>query len=205
MDVLILIFSLCVLGVIIYAILDNSDSLKERNEKLRIEKEQKERIEKEREEARLKAKKEWHSLLDERTQKYGTLTAEIGFGSNKENHIYVYEQSKTIFILGKKYDFKDIFSCNIEKYLHKKGTTTHTTTPDKGEMAIEQFLWGMGQKYNVKSTTETKTTSDIYFYKVYIGINSISEPQIGFKVVSSDTANRIKNLINIIINQNNQQ
>ncbi len=174
-----------------------------RNAKKEKDKAEKLQIEKEREEVRLKAQKEWENLLEERIKVYGGLTKQINIGYKRENNIYVYEESKTIFIMGKKYMFKEIISCNIEKSLYRKGRTTQTTTPDKFEMAEQQVLWGMGQKYNVKSTTRIEQSPDIYKYIVYIGINSISTPQIQFTLSSIDVANEINNLINVIIALNN--
>lgn len=174
-----------------------------RNAKKEKDKAEKLQIEKEREEVRLKAQKEWENLLEERIKVYGGLTKQINIGYKRENNIYVYEESKTIFIMGKKYMFKEIISCNIEKCLYRKGRTTQTTTPDKFEMAEQQVLWGMGQKYNVKSTTRIEQSPDIYRYIVYIGINSISTPQIQFTLSSIDVANEINNLINVIIALNN--
>ena len=174
-----------------------------RNAKKEKDKAEKLQIEKEREEVRLKAQKEWDNLLEERIKVYGGLTKQINIGYKRENNIYVYEESKTIFIMGKKYMFKEIISCNIEKSLYRKGRTTQTTTPDKFEMAEQQVLWGMGQKYNVKSTTRIEQSPDIYKYIVYIGINSISTPQIQFTLSSINVANEINNLINIIIALNN--
>lgn len=174
-----------------------------RNAKKEKDKAEKLQIEKEREEVRLKAQKEWENLLEDRIKVYGGLTKQINIGYKRENNIYVYEESKTIFIMGKKYMFKEIISCNIEKSLYRKGRTTQTTTPDKFEMAEQQVLWGMGQKYNVKSTTRIEQSPDIYKYIVYIGINSISTPQIQFTLSSIDVANEINNLINVIIALNN--
>lgn len=174
-----------------------------RNAKKEKDRAEKIQIEKEREEERVKAQKEWENLLEERIKVYGGLTKQINIGYKRENNIYVYEESKTIFIMGKKYMFNDIISCNIEKSLYRKGRTTQTTTPDKFEMAEQQVLWGMGQKYNVKSTTRIEKSPDIYRYIVYIGINSISSPQIQFTLSSIDVANEINNLINVIINLNN--
>ena len=88
-----------------------------RNAKKEKDKAEKLQIEKEREEVRLKAQKEWENLLEERIKVYGGLTKQINIGYKRENNIYVYEESKTIFIMGKKYMFKEIISCNIEKSL----------------------------------------------------------------------------------------
>lgn len=158
------------------------------------------RIRKERKEAKLKAQLEWDSLLESRRNKYGILTKQIDLRGNKNDNIFVYEEGRVLFIQGDKYSFKDILSCSVEKLLVTKGKTTYTTTPDKGEMAREQVLWGMGQSYNVKSTTQAVTTPDVYKYVIYIGINSISSPQIQLSVSSSSLANEINNLMNVIIN-----
>lgn len=164
---------------------------------------------KEQEEAKLKKEQEWKNLLDKRAEIYGNLTKHIAVNYNeKESDIYVYEESKTIFILGKQYTFSDILSCRIETICKRGKPTSYTTTttPDKGEMALQQLLYGSGQKYNVKSHSEThvKTTPDTYIYKVYIGVKSISEPQIVITKYLSDKANEINSLINVIIDSNKQ-
>ena len=117
----------------------------------------------------------------------------------------VLEATKTIFIKNKKYSFSDILSCNVEQVLFKKGTETHVTTPDKIEMASEQALWGMGKKYNVKTTTVVTTTPDQYKYVVYIGIRSISDPQIQISFDKQTKANEIKNLMIAIMEISKQE
>lgn len=142
-------------------------------------------------------KLERQTLLDEREREFGILTKEIRI--DRDKYIHVYEGGKTIFILEQAYKFEDILTCSIEKVLVKKGTTTQITTPDRREMAEQQVLWGMGQKYNVKSTTQIRTTPDEYKYVVYIGVNSISNPQISLTTKSHYIANEICSLINVII------
>lgn len=194
---LLIIIPICII------IINKIKTYSDRKEQEYLEKDaEKKRIDKEQVEARLKAQKEWESTLDERAKAYGSLTKQIKIGYKKENNIYVYEETKTIFIMGKKYIFDDILSCNIEKILYQKGQTTQVTTPDKFEMAEQEVLWGMGQKYNVKSTTRIEKKPDIYKYIIYIGINSISTPQIQFTLSSIDIANEINNLINVIVNLN---
>ena len=179
-----------------------------RNEAVREEEEKKkmlirEQMEKKREEAKLKAENDWKTLLEEREKEYGCITKRINITSDKANDIYVYEEGKVLFMLGNKYSFNDIISCTIEKCVHRKGSVTQTTTPDKYQMAEQQFLYGMGQKYNVKSTTHIEQTPDIYRYVVYIGLNSISIPQISFNIFNADVANEVKNLMNAIVSSRN--
>ena len=132
------------------------------------------------------------------------LTKEIHITYSKEQDIYVYEEGQIIFMLGKKFSFHDLLSCSIDKVLIRKGRTTQVTTPDKREMAEQQVLWGIGQKYNVRTATHIETSPDIYKYVIYVGIRSISEPQISFSVRTPDVANEIYNLINVIINARQQ-
>lgn len=195
----IVIFALTFIGIIISHI-NNKKLQREEEEKRQKQKEKR----REKEEKRIQEEAE-KIILEQRVKEYGCLTKRISTLSGKENDIFVYEESKTIFMMGKKYMFNDILSCNIEKQLYTKGRTMHIiTTPDKGEMAVQQVLWGMGQKYNVKSTTRIEQRPDVYKYIVYIGINSISSPQIQFEFFSSKVANEINNLINVIINYNNK-
>lgn len=167
------------------------------------EMEERKRAHKELEESKLKAQKEWDRLLSEREKELGGLTKLIKIGGRKEDDIYIYEDTQTIFILGKKYVFKDILSCSVEKVVQKKGQTTYTTSPDSGEMAVQQLLYGMGKSYNVKSTTQVQTTPDHFVYIVTIGIRSISSPQIEFSIKSRSIANEINNLIKVINSINN--
>lgn len=187
-------FALCFIGIIISHI-NNKKLQKEEEEKRQKQKE----IRREEKKKRIQAEK---ITLEQRVKEYGCLTKRISTLSGKENDIFVYEESKTIFIMGKKYMFNDILSCYIEKQLYTKGRTTHITTPDKGEMATQEFLYGMGKKYNVKTTTTVVSSPDTYKYLVYIGVNSISSPQIQFEFFSSKVANEINNLMNVIINNN---
>ena len=192
----IVIIALPIIGMIISHI--NNKKLQREKEEIR----QKEKeIRREEEEKRIQAEK---IILEQRVKEYGCLTKRISIStfSGKENDIFVYEESKTIFIMGKKYMFNDILSCNIERQLYAKGRTTHITTPDKGEMATQEFLYGMGKKYNVKTTTTVVSSPDTYKYIVYIGVNSISSPQIKIASFSSKIANEINNLMNVIINNN---
>lgn len=197
------IFIVCVILVSCYFFVMKLKETSEKQEKEAAEKaEEKARKEQERAAAEQKAKEEWENLLREREQKFGTLTTKVTIGYNRKEYIYVYEGSKVIFIKGQEYRFNDILSCTVEKNLYQKGTSTYTTTPDKGEMAMEELLWGMGKKYNVSSTTKVEKTPDKYNYIVYVGVNSIKEPQVILKTSFLDIANKVKSLMDVIINSN---
>ena len=197
--VAIIVFGVLV-GLLVYYISSKESAI--RKEQERIKELEKNERRKDWQKKLIQAENDFANLLDQRVKELGCLTKRISFAYEKENDIFVYEESKTIFIMGKKYMFNDILSCNIEKKLYKKGKTTHITTPDKGEMITQELLYGYGKKYNVKSTTEVVSTPDLYRYIVYIGLNSISSPQIYFEISSIQIANEINNLMNVIINYN---
>lgn len=145
-----------------------------------------------------KEKQDWENLLEERTKQYGMLTKHIHIQIDKQKDIYVYEDTKTIFILGDKYSFSEIRSCTIDKEVIRGRTTTMITEPDRFEMNMQELLYGLGKKYNVKSQTKVINTPDIVKYNIYIGTSKISTPQITFTLKVSEKANEIKNLIDII-------
>lgn len=198
---------ICIAGLVLiifcYSLVEKLKVISDKKEIEKIEKaaEQK-RLEEERAKTKAREQAEWENILKEREQKFGSLTTSMAIGYDRKNYIYVYEESKVIFIKGRELTFKDILSCTVEKNLCRKGVTTYTTTPDKGEMAMEELLWGMGKKYNVKTTTHVEKTPDVYNYIVYIGVNSISDPQIELKTSFLDIANKVKSLMDVIINAN---
>ena len=82
----------------------------------------------------------------------------------------------------------------------EKGATTYVTTPNQYEMAREQVLWGMGQRYNVSTQTQVLQQPD----KVCITVNRISNSLIVITPAEQQKALEINSLINVII-RNNQQ
>lgn len=181
---------------LIVAIVQNSPKKRaERQQQLEKERER----QKERELEKIKKDEEWKTLLENREHEFGELTKVVKIRYQRENQIYVYEQSKTIFIDGNKYAFSDILSCEVERIVTAGKVQEFTTTPDKGEMATQEVLYGMGKKYNVKTTTKVVTIPEKVKYKVYIGLKSISTPQITFELNSGEVANEVKNLMNVII------
>ena len=191
MAIVIMLFLVLIVAIVAYA----SIAQKKNQEKIIKREERQQRI-KEREE---RQQKEFEHLLEKRTQEFGSLTKCIHIAYNKENDIYVYENSKTIYILGNKYSFNDFLSCSIEKEIVSKGQKKMVTKPDFLDMATQELLYGHGKKYNVESKTEIYETPDIIKYIIYIGLNSLSTPQISIRLDSSYRANEVCNLINAII------
>lgn len=173
-------------------------AIKER--KLKEESERQQRI-KEKEEQRKQA---WEKEKSIRVEQYGELTKVIKISSDPQDDIYVYENSNTIFIHNEKYLFSDIISCEVEKQIRKKGVVTQVSTPNKSEMSTQELLYGMGKKYNVKTTTVVHSSPDEYRYVICIGLRSISKPMISFSTNHSTRANEVKTLINAIISNNKQ-
>ena len=176
----------------------------QRIQKREAEKEQRRIREQQRKLAAQEKWEKWRQKLEEREEKYGKLTKQIYIDSEEKNCIFVYETAKVVYIKNKKFSFSDILSCNVEEILFKKGTETRVTTPDKHEMATQEILYGMGKKYNVKTTTVVNSTPDQYKYIVYIGVRSISDPQIQISLDKQNKANEIRNLMNVIIEMSKQ-
>lgn len=197
MEFVVIVIGLFSFLFLIVAIVQNSP--KKRAERQRQLEEERER-QKERELEKIKKDEEWKTLLENREYEFGELTKVVKIRYQRENQIYVYEQTKTLFIDGNKYAFSDILSCEVERIVIAGKVQEFTTTPDKGEMATQEVLYGMGKKYNVKTTTKVVTTPEKVKYKVYIGLNSISTPQITFELNSGEVANEVKSLMNAIAN-----
>lgn len=187
---------------IIGALMPESKQAKEQREKQRIERE---KIIKEQVEKKAKEQAEIQSMWAERVAQYGEPTKIFDIYSNPLRNVAIYEPLKIIFINGSKYDFNNILSCRLEtKTRVTKGTETHITKPDSGDMAMEQLLWGMGKKYNVKTETKVIKEPDkiSHTYIVYVGVDDISTPQQKITFYSSDRANELLSVMNIIIKRN---
>lgn len=110
-------------------------------------------------------------------------------------NIFVYSDAKTIVICGREYKFDEIVECHLESQ-----GATYVTTPDRYEMAREQFLYGMGQKYNVRTQTQVYNNPD----KVCITINRFSNSLITITPADQQKALEINSLVNVIIHNNQQ-
>lgn len=113
----------------------------------------------------------------------------------KFGKISVHEQAKTVVINGWEYKFGEIIECHLEQ----QGNTTYVSTPDRFQMAEQQFLYGMGQKYNVRTQTQEFRLPS----KVCITVNRISNPLIVITPSDQQKALEINSLINVIILNNN--
>lgn len=187
--------------IIVFVVCYKMDATKSKAIKETKLKEETERLQraKDKEEQRRQA---WEKEKCIRAEQYGELTKEIKISSNPQDDIYVYENSQTVFIHNEKYLFSDIISCEVEKQIREKGIVTQVSTPNKSEMATQEILYGMGKKYNVKTTTVVKSSPDKYRYVIYIGLKSISKPMISFSTIFATKASEIKNLMNAIIAHN---
>lgn len=184
----------------------------EYEQRLELEAKAKEEAKLEAEKAKLNAERQKakeqaniQMMWAERIAQFGEPTKIVDIYSNPLRNVAIYEPLKIIFINGTKYNFSDILSCRLEtKTKVTKGKETHISKPDSGEMAVEQLLYGMGKKYNVKTQTEIFKEPDkiSYTYFAYIGVNDISNPMQKLTFYSSERANELISLINIIIKRN---
>lgn len=108
--------------------------------------------------------------------------------------IFVYSGAKTIVINNREYKFSEIVECHLES----QGTATYITTPDRYEMAEQQFLYGMGQRYNVSTQTQVIQQPD----KVCVTVNRYSNSLIVITPADQQKAREINSLINVIIHNN---
>lgn len=194
MAALFVIFLVVIIGLLIWAPQQN----KKNQAIAKIREEQEKKIK----EQELEHKRKEETILENRIKEFGELTKKIHIDNDRLKDIYVYEETKTIFILGNKYLFNDILSCYIEKKVTKGQTKTMVTQPNKMDMWTQELLYGQGKKYNVKTETKVYTTPERVKYVVYIGINNLANPQISFVLSWSEKANEVNNLINAIIARN---
>lgn len=174
----------------------------EYEQKIEQEAKAKEKKKLEAEMQRAKEKAEIQSMWAERVAQFGEPTKVFEIYSNPLRNVAIYEPLKIVYINGSKYDFSNILSCRLEtKTRVTKGTETHISKPDSGEMAMEQLLWGMGKKYNVKTETKVVKEPDkiSLTYIVYIGVDDISTPQQKITLYSSERANELVSVMNVII------
>lgn len=202
MDFIIISIFALIIVFSIRSLIPESKQAKEKREKERAEKE---RIIQAQVEEKAKEQAEIQSMWAERVAQYGEPTKIFDIYLNPLRNVAIYEPLKIIFINGSKYDFSNIVSCRLEtKTRVTKGAETHISKPDSGDMAMEQLLWGMGKKYNVKTETKVIKEPDkiSHTYIVYIGVDDISTPQQKITLYSSDRANELLSVMNIIINRN---
>jgi hypothetical protein len=144
----------------------------------------------------------WRDTTEEREKLYGKLTKSIPISSYHGDYVDVYANTQIIYIYDVKYSFKDFLSVKV-KTTTINGKESYITTPDKGQLAIEKTLYGMGKSYNVKQHTQVTREPDIEKHTVYIGLKNIAKPQIAIALdEEAEIANEIESLINAIIHSN---
>lgn len=131
------------------------------------------------------------------------------------SEINVYEKDKEIYILGKKYSFKDIMSCQLSDNSRVvKGNITAITESKTGSMigraVVGDLVAGPAGAIiggtTGKKQTEIKQEDDVtvHDYTVYVNVDSISNPVETINVGNNgNLANEILGLFNIIISRNN--
>lgn len=131
------------------------------------------------------------------------------------SEINVYEKDKEIYILGKKYSFKEIMSCQLSDNSRVvKGNITAITESKTGSMigraVVGDLVAGPAGAIiggtTGKKQTEIKQEDDVtvHDYTVYVNVDSISNPVETINVGNNaNLANEILGLFNIIISRNN--
>lgn len=136
----------------------------------------------------------------QRKSQHGTCSKSIVYEEllrpGQFGNIFVYSNAKTIAINGREFSFSEIVECHLESQ-----GATYVTTPDRYQMAEQQFLYGMGQRYNVRTQTQVYNNPD----KVCITINRFSNSLITITPAEQQKALEINSLLNVIIHQNQQQ
>lgn len=131
------------------------------------------------------------------------------------SEINVYEKDMVIYMLGKKYSFKEIMSCQLSDNSRVvKGNITAITESKTGSMigraVVGDLVAGPAGAIiggtTGKKQTEIKQEDDVtvHDYTVYVNVDSISNPVETINVGNNaNLANEILGLFNIIISRNN--
>ena len=127
------------------------------------------------------------------------------------SEIYVYEQSKKVFIMGKEYTFKDVLACSVSSQERiEKGIIISVTGSDNGSVAGRAIVGGIiagpagaiiggstADKRTEISQDDDKVVRD---YTVNITMNSITDPIINIHTGEDvKLTNEVVSLMNVII------
>jgi len=127
------------------------------------------------------------------------------------SEIYVYEQSKKVFIMGKEYTFKDVLACSVSSQERiEKGNIISVTGSDNGSVAGRAIVGGIiagpagaiiggstADKRTEISQDDDKVVRD---YTVNITMNSITDPIINIHTGEDvKLTNEVVSLMNVII------
>jgi phosphotransferase system glucose/maltose/N-acetylglucosamine-specific IIC component len=181
------------------------------------EAEKREKQKKEQEEALMIKEQEYKSLREEFFRDNGGISDKC-IATNQFDllsEIHIYESSKTVFILGKKYKFKDIISCTFsdnKTIKHGEMTAVSTTKSSNGNAIGRAVVGGViagGAGAVIGGTTGKKNTETIYKqkddivkhdYTVIINVNSISNPIVRINLGDNGKlVNEIVATMNVII------
>ena len=181
------------------------------------EAEKREKQKKEQEEALMIKEQEYKSLREEFFRDNGGISDKC-IATNQFDllsEIHIYESSKTVFILGKKYKFKDIISCTFsdnKTIKHGEMTAVSTTKSSNGNAIGRAVVGGViagGAGAVIGGTTGKKNTETIYKqkddivkhdYTVIINVNSISNPIVRINLGDNGKlVNEIVGVMNVII------
>ena len=133
-----------------------------------------------------------------------------------DSEIHVYESNKTIFIMGKRYQFKDILSCTIDDNPRTiKGKITALKKTDNRNVigrsivggaiggSTGAVIGGATARQNMEFVQEDDKF--IHDYSIIISVNSISNPIIRIHTEEdAGLTNEIVGLMNVIISRNQQ-
>lgn len=184
------------------------------NQKEKEKKEQEMERQKKRE-AALKAKAEEYEIQKQSfLAENGVPDKSIIITENEiDSEIHVYESKKTIFVMGKPYDFNDIMSCTFSDNSKTiKGKISAVTKSDNGNVIGRSIVGGVvgGSAGAViggataKKNTEYIQEDDkvIHDFTVIININSITNPIIRINTgEDGKLTNEIVGLMNVIISR----
>lgn len=171
------------------------------------------------EEDRTKEHDKYEIEVNSLSRRYGTISNqyELSQEINIKNRIFVFADSKKIWIKGSVYDFKDIIGCTIndDSYI-KKANVTYKTSTSTGSMIGRAVVGGMltgGFGAVIGGATASKTTvaepsgSDavIHNFTIVLNINSFTSPVIyincGDNIKLKD---ELLGMINVILSHNSQ-
>lgn len=198
-------FVVIVFIAIVAAIIDNNKKVaKEEEKRIKEETELKLRIE--------EYQVQKNSFINQKGEPDKTIIIKE-YDINSE--INVYEKDMVIYMLGKKYSFKEIMSCQLSDNSRVvKGNITAITESKTGSMigraVVGDLVAGPAGAIiggtTGKKQTEIKQEDDVtvHDYTVYVNVDSISNPVETINVGNNaNLANEILGLFNIIISRNN--
>lgn len=166
-----------------------------------------ERFQKESEERELKAKQ----LELEMSSKYGPCTKSIKWWFDNETDIIrIYEETRTIFLMGEEYKFDDILGVDyIDKVSHS--VTTATTKTDSKNLASRALVGGLiagGLGAAVGAVTAKQQTvynnnNEAHDYCILVNTKNLSKPLVELRIANNiSQVNEIIATLNAVIAYN---